>query len=252
MRAAPNSQGRGCKHPDGRLVADLPSGGPAALLMQTVRGEDPRTPRGQEAHLCLEAGPLPSPSGYVAPVLPPAGGQTLVCPTALWLPTRALALCCPAAGCRLPAGSRDPAVVTGFPYPSPGVPCPSCMAVASGSCSACRVAYPAACSLTNSQGRDPRTSEVLRWALPCVRVAPNSQGWGPENPMRPVCPPISWDLVPYLAHRAIFPLFCFRPPLPCSWAAAMACSGMGLQGLTTPVRAVRTSCATDRGKAACW
>ena len=193
MRAAPNSQGRGCKHPDGRLVADLPSGGPAALLMQTVRGEDPRTPRGQEAHLCLEAGPLPSPSGYVAPVLPPAGGQTLVCPTALWLPTRALALCCPAAGCRLPAGSRDPAVVTGCPYPSPGVPCPSCMAVASGSCSACRVAYPAACSLTNSQGRDPRTSEVLRWALPCVRVEPNSQGV-----QRAPCP--------LLIHHAFWPL----------------------------------------------
>ena len=32
---------------------------------------------------------------------------------------------------------------------------------------------------SNSQGRDPRTREVLRWA---VRVAPNSQGRGPSTP----------------------------------------------------------------------
>ena len=40
----------------------------------------------------------------------------------------------------------------------------------------------AACSLTNRQGRDPRTPEVLRWALPCVREAPNSQGRGLQHP----------------------------------------------------------------------
>ena len=84
----------------------------------------------------------------------PAGCRTLVCPSALCLPARALALCCPAAGCRLPAGSRDPAVVTGCPHPSPGVPCPSRMAVASGA--ALPAVWPvlplAVYSLTNSQG----------------------------------------------------------------------------------------------------
>ena len=62
-----------------RLVADLPGGGPVALLMQTARGGDPKTPRGQEAHLFLGAWSLLSPSGYVAPVLPPAASAMSSC-----------------------------------------------------------------------------------------------------------------------------------------------------------------------------
>ena len=50
VHAAPNSQRRGPKHPDGRPLAELPGGGPAALLMQTARGGNPRTPRGRLAH----------------------------------------------------------------------------------------------------------------------------------------------------------------------------------------------------------
>ena len=107
----------------------------------------------------------------------------------------------------------------------------------------------AVCPLTNSQGGDPRTPEVLRWALPCVRVAPNSQERGPSTPSATLVahqlgdgpaallmqtarggdpktqeaggPTIPWDLVPYLAPRARLPLFWFRPPPPCPWAAAI-------------------------------
>ena len=71
----------------------------------------------------------------------------------------------------------------------------------------------AVCCLTNSQGRDPRTPEMLRWAAPCPGAAPNSQGWGPQDAKRPVCPPFSGTL------SLLVPLFCFRPPTPCPWAA---------------------------------
>ena len=142
--------GRGPKHPDGRLLAELPRGSPATLLMQIARDGDPRTPRGRWTHHSLGPGPLLSPSGKFAPVLFPAASAMSVaaairrwrgmdlqgfdntrsavrtsCATdrgkaacwwpnpglssALCLPARALALCCPVAWCRLPAGSRDPA-----------------------------------------------------------------------------------------------------------------------------------------------
>ena len=41
---------------------------------------------------------------------------------------------------------------------------------------------------------------------------------GPQEAERPTS---SWDLLPYLAHWASLPLFCFRPPSPCPRAAAM-------------------------------
>ena len=177
----------------------------------------------------------------------PAGGRTLVCPSALCLPARALALRCPAAGCRLPAGSRDPAVVTGCPHPSPGMPCPSRMAVASGGCSsACRVACPALgrVLIDKQPGKGPQhpSSVKMGFALcargakqpgagtPAPRVPPlwpsfgdaNSQGWARTPRSR-------WahhflgpsHLVPYSAPRARLPLFYFRPPSPCPWAAAI-------------------------------
>ena len=78
----------------------------------------------------------------------------------------------------------------------------------------------AVCCLTNSQGRDPRTPEVLRWAAPCLGAAPNSQGWGPQDPKRPVGPPFSGTLS-LLSPTGYVPLFCFRPPPPCPWAAAV-------------------------------
>ena len=63
----------------------------------------------------------------------------------------------------------------------------------------------AVCCLTNSQGRDPRTPEVLRWAAPCPDAAPNSQ-MGTQDPKRPVCPPFSGTLF-LLSPRAMFPCF---------------------------------------------
>ena len=109
--------------------------------------------------------------------------------------------------------------------------------------------WPAAPRQTAREGT-PEPLKVLRWALPCVRVAPNSQGWGPQHPechpcgpapgcwpsgpagtnsqgwgpqdpKRPKGPPFPGTLLPYLAHWASLPLFCFRPPSPCPWAAAM-------------------------------
>ena len=44
---------------------------------------------------------------------------------------------------------------------------------------------------------------------------------GTPGPQEAGGPTFSWDLVPYLAHRASLPLFCFRPPPPCPWAAAI-------------------------------
>ena len=41
---------------------------------------------------------------------------------------------------------------------------------------------------------------------------------GPQEAERPTS---FWDLLPYLAHWASLPLFCFRPPSPCPRAAAM-------------------------------
>ena len=35
---------------------------------------------------------------------------------------------------------------------------------------------------SNSQGEDPRSLRSSKWALPCVRTAPNSQSQGPKNP----------------------------------------------------------------------
>ena len=55
----------------------------------------------------------------------------------------------------------------------------------------------------------------------CARGA-KQPGVGTREPQEAGVPTISWDLVPYLAHRAIFPLFCFRPPPPCPWAAVKA------------------------------
>ena len=57
---------RGAKQPDpgiATLVAQQLGDGLAALLMQTARGGDPRTPRGRWAHHFLGPGPLLSPSG---------------------------------------------------------------------------------------------------------------------------------------------------------------------------------------------
>ena len=134
---------------------------------------------------------------------------------------------------------------------------------------------------SNSQGGDPRTLRYEEGAAPCARCAKqpgagtqaprrppcgrsagwwlrcpanaNSQRWGPQDPKRPGGPPFSWALVPYLALRAMLPLFCLRPPLPCPRAAAMTrWRGMNLQGFDNTRGAVRTPCAADRGKAARW
>ena len=81
---------------------------------------------------------------------------------------------------------------------------------------------------------EPWSAPVLRACLPAVRgqLRPCSRAMA----QRPCCnkqPEVGtpgpqeaggltcfWDLVPYLAHRASFPLFCFRPTPPCPWAAA--------------------------------
>ena len=47
-----------------------------------------------------------------------------------------------------------------------------------------------------------------------------TRGGDPRTP-RGRGPTFFWDLVPYLAHRASLPLFCFRPSPPCVWAAAI-------------------------------
>ena len=46
-------------------------------------------------------------------------------------------------------------------------------------------------------------------------------GVGTPGPQEAVRPTNFWDLLPYLAHWASLPLFCFRPPSPCPRAAAM-------------------------------
>ena len=107
-----------------------------------------------------------------------------------WLnpsPSQCAALACPACS--------GHAVVTRCPHPSPGGPCPACMAAASGGCSAYRVASPArGCVLPDKQpGKGPRTPQ-FGWAAPCLGAAPNSQGWGPQDPKRPVGPPFSGTL----------------------------------------------------------
>ena len=75
----------------------------------------------------------------------------------------------------------------------------------------------AVCCLTKSQGRDPRTPDLLRWAAPCLGAAPNSQGWGPQDPKRPVGPPFSGIL------SLLSPTGYVAPVLfpPCPWAAAV-------------------------------
>ena len=46
-----------------------------------------------------------------------------------------------------------------------------------------RYAVSVARRTTNSQARDPRTLRLSLWALPCKRIAPNSQGRGPNHPL---------------------------------------------------------------------
>ena len=91
-----------------------------------------------------------------------------------------------------------------------------------------------------ARGGDPSTPTAALWPTwPRCPAHANSQGWGPQDPKRPGGPPLSWGLVPYLALRAMLPLFCLRPPLPCPCATAMTrWRGMNLQGfaLLTGVR----------------
>ena len=107
-----------------------------------------------------------------------------------------------------------------------------------------RRAYPELCEIHDGPGAlllTPRLDAQTSFAKLFADLGTEKPGVGTPGPQEAGWPTISWSL----------PLSCFRPPLPCSWAAAMACSCMDLQGLTT-LRVVRTSRATYQGKAACW
>ena len=95
----------------------------------------------------------------------------------------------------------------------------------------------AACSSTNSQGRDPKTLKLLNMGFalcahcakqpevgtprplhpmcrcgltagwPYGLVDPNSQGWGPQDPKRPVCPPSPGTWSPTLPIGLFCPCF---------------------------------------------
>ena len=119
---------------------------------------------------------------------------------------------------------------------------------ATGSFAACPSLVARRCS--NSQGRDPRTPDMLIRALSCVRVAPNSQRRGLSTPSSAsrmadqlgsgLAAPLTQTarggdprtprgllahlraFAPHVALRARLLLFRSRLPLPCPWAAAMA------------------------------
>ena len=107
---------------------------------------------------------------------------------------------------------------------------------------------------SNSQGGDPRAPEVVnrgtvlcarsakqpgsgtlvprvlplwqRGWWPCCPVAANSQGWGAQDPKRPVGRPFPRSLCSTRSPWASLPLFRLRPPLPCPCAAAMSRDGV--------------------------
>ena len=93
------------------------------------------------------------------------------------------------------------------------------------------------------------------WALPCERAAPNglgtqvprclplwwpasaggglaaplpqtARGGDPRTPRSLLAHPFLGACAPHAAPRARLPLFHFRPPLPCPWAAAMIRGGV--------------------------
>ena len=85
-------------------------------------------------------------------------------------------------------------------------------------------------------GRGPTTREVVNrgsalWARCAKQPGAGTQalsvggglaeGWGPQDPKRPLAHPFLGACAPHVALRARLPLFCFRPPLPCPWAAAL-------------------------------
>ena len=66
----------------------------------------------------------------------------------------------------------------------------------------------------------PTTVDALLQAGWRPDLVPHSQGWGPQDPKRAVGPPFSGTLS-LLSPTGYVPLFCFRPPPPCPWAAAV-------------------------------
>ena len=76
---------------------------------------------------------------------------------------------------------------------------------------------------SNSQGRGPKNPAVCHYrggGLPGSHAASNSQRWGPKYP---AVHTFLGALA--VALRVVFPLFRFRPPLPCPWTAALLRSG---------------------------
>ena len=128
---------------------------------------------------------------------------------------------------RLPAGNRDPGLALRCSHPSADRLSPGRATVALPP-----VSSYVAIIYYGSQG-DLRTVEMLIRALPCVRAAPNSQGWGPQDPKRPCAP--------HVALLVSSPLSCFcrrchvREPLP--WRT-------GLQQGCCPAAGVRVNADT--------
>ena len=77
----------------------------------------------------------------------------------------------------MPAGNRDPGLALRCSHPSADRLSPGRATVALPP-----VSSYVAIIYYGSQG-DLRTVEMLIRALPCVRAAPNSQGWGPKYPV---------------------------------------------------------------------
>ena len=154
VRAAPNSQGWGPKHPDGRLVAVLPTGDPAAChCKQPEMGQDPKRP---EAHPYFGAWPPTQPLGLVCPSF----ASSRLCHVLVLLPCRWCGLLLQGADNSWCAVRAPDAVDRGgaarwWLNPSPSqcaaLAGPACSGhavvtrcpAASGGCSACRVVSPA-------------------------------------------------------------------------------------------------------------
>ena len=99
------------------------------------------------------------------------------------VPSRAHPWCIPSAGCRLPAGNRDPAWVVCCSHPLSCRLCPCVVSSASSSCLWWPCGLPLSGVPEDVQTAREGTQEPLRvstWALPCERAAPNSQGRGPK------------------------------------------------------------------------
>ena len=135
--------------------------------------------------------PVLSPSGYFAPVACSAASAMVVpLPGCGWPGSadRAVTTMGASGTSPLPAGSHTPVCwCEGVPVGALaccllGAGCLLAVSTPSGLCRRTEPVLLPDWLLPDSQGRDPRTPDLLRADAPRVRNAPNSQGGGPQHP----------------------------------------------------------------------